>query len=468
MFDTDTYRARRQQLLDQDRPASGLVLLLGNDLCPMNYGDNPYPFRQDSTFLYYFGLDVPDLYGIIDLDEGTTTLYGENPTMHEKVWTGDQPTVSEYGTQAGVSSTGSPATLEDHLRSALERGRRVHFLPPYRSSHRHRLGALLGIHPDHLDKNVSKPLIRAVARQRSIKSDEEIAQIEEALDVTDQLHRHAMQNAGPGTLEREIAGGLMGIAAAHGGGLCFRPTCSIHGEVLHNHCYSNTLQENDLLLVDAGASSPLGYASDITRVTPVGGSFTPPQRSLYEAVLAAQTEAIEAIAPGVPFKEIHLHAARTLTEHLIDLGLMHGNAEEAVEAGAHALFFPHGLGHMMGLDVHDMENLGEEYVGYSEDQSRSDQFGLNTLRLARPLRPGFVVTVEPGCYFIPPLVKQWRAEDRHSSYINYEKVEDYLGMGGIRLEDDVLVTEEGARVLGPSLPIEPEDVEALAGEAIKA
>lgn len=465
MFSPTTYRTRRQQLLSAESPSSGLVLLLGNELSPMNYADNPYPFRQDSTFLYYFGLDLPNLYGLLDLDDGMTTLYGRNPELEEVVWTGDQPSMSEYASRAGVSSVESPSVLQNHLAEAIEAGRRIHFLPPYRSRHRSRLETLLGIRPDSLEDYASESLIRAVVQQRANKSEEEVAELEEALELTAHLHTYAMRHATPGTVEREIAGALKGIVASQGSALSFPPTCSVHGEILHNHTYDNFLQDGDLLLIDAGATSPEGYVGDITRVTPVSGTFTERQRALYEAVLAAQETALDMIAPGVPFKKVHLEAARQLTRHLVDLDLMQGNVDDAVEAGAHALFFPHGLGHMMGLDAHDMENLGEDAVGYAEDQSRSEQFGLDTLRLARPLQEGFVVTVEPGCYFIPKLIDYWRSEHRHEAFINYEVVEEYIGVGGIRIEDDVVVTETGARVLGPSIPKEPDEVEALAGEA---
>jgi len=266
--------------------------------------------------------------------------------------------------------------------------------------------------------------------------------------------------AEPGRTEREIAGRLSGIADARGQGLSFRPTCSIHGEVLHNHEYSNTLAADDLLLVDAGAASPLHYAGDITRVIPVGGSFSSRQEAIYEAVLDAQMGAINALQPGVPFRDIHLHAARILTEHLVDLGLMNGPVDAAVDAGAHALFFAHGLGHLLGLDTHEMENLGEDVVGYSADQARSEQFGLHTLRLARPLKPGFVVTIEPGCYFIPALIRRWRQNQRHAEFINYNAVADFESFGGVRIEDDVLITDDGARVLGPGIPKSLDAVEA--------
>lgn len=463
MFDTSTYRSRRGRLAEQESLDSGLVLLLGNGQSPINYEDNVYPFRQDSTFLYYFGIDLPDLYGLIDLEDGSSVLYGKDHDLESIVWTGDQPSLQSLAKAAGVSSVSSPSILEERLSTEIQRGRSVHLLPPYRAEHRLRYEALLDNQSENLDALISEPLIRAVVSQRSRKSTAEISQIEEALHSTSRLHEYAMRHATPGTHEREIYGALKGLAASEGTPLSFLPTCSVRGEVLHNHEYTNTLQEGDLLLIDAGVSSSKQYASDVTRVTPVGGDFSTRQKAIYDAVLDAQRVAIEALEPEIPFKDIHLLAAHKLTEHLIDIGLMQGSAEEAVAQGAHALFFPHGLGHMMGLDVHDMENLGEEYVGYAEDQTRADQFGLDTLRLARPLHPRFVVTIEPGCYFIPSLVERWQNERRHEAFINYNEVDNFLGLGGVRIEDDVLITENGSRTLGPHIPKTPTEVASKVG-----
>jgi len=465
MFAPSTYVQRRRTLCEALRDESGLVLFLGNEQSPMNFAANPYPFRQDSTFLYYFGLDVPGVDALLDLDTGRARLFGDAPTMDEIVWRGTRPSLEAQAERVGVERTASRSTLADALDTALEQDRRVHLLPPYRAQQHRRLDTLLGMHHDTVESHVSAPLLDAIVAQRSVKSDAEVEQLETALQTTARIHETAMQRATPGTAERTIAGQLAGAADTHGRGLAFRPTCSVHGEILHNHDYSNALSPNDLLLVDAGGTSPLHYAGDVTRVVPVGGSFTPRQRRLYEAVLDAQTSALEAIAPGVPFVDIHRHACRVLTEHLVDVGLMHGPIDDAVEAGAHALFFPHGLGHMLGLDVHDMENLGEDRVGYADDQARREQFGLHTLRLARPLKPGFVLTVEPGFYVIPALLEQWRDANRHADFINYERAETFAGFGGIRIEDDVLVTEDGAALLGPPIPKTITAVEARAGTA---
>lgn len=461
MFSPSTYVRRRRSLCDALRDESGVVLFLGNEQSAMNFSANPYPFRQDSTFLYYFGVDVPGVDALLDLDDGHAQLFGDDPTMDDVIWMGDRPSLQARAERAGVDRTAPRAALPDALTEALEQDRRVHVLPPYRNQHERRLDTLFGERPP----NGSPPLLDAIVTQRSVKSEAEVEQLETALQTTARMHEAALEMAVPGTDERTIAGRLAGIADADGRGLSFRPTCSIHGEVLHNHDYSNTLTANDLLLVDAGGTSPLHYAGDVTRVAPVGGSFTARQKRLYEAVLDTQTAALDKLKPGVPFLNIHRHACRVLTEHLIEIGLMEGPVDAAVEAGAHALFFPHGLGHMLGLDVHDMENLGEDRVGYADDQKRSEQFGLHTLRLARPLDVGFVVTVEPGLYFIPALLDQWQSENRHADYIHYERAMDFRGVGGIRIEDDVLVTEDGARRLGPPIPKTVAAVEAKAATA---
>lgn len=468
MFSPSTYAQRREALLAADRPSSGLVLFLGNRASAMNARANPYPFRQDSTFLYYVGLDVPGLDVVIDLDTGRTRLYGTHPSLDDVIWRGDQPSLQSYADRAAIGETAASATLADDLTAAFERERTVHLLPPYRERHARRLSDLMGLRRDHVDEYVSPSLIDAVVTQRSVKSDAEIEEIEQAVATSTRMHTSALTMATPGTSERTIVGRLAGMATADGHGFAFRPTCSVHGEVLHNHDYSHTLADGDLLLVDAGGTSPLHYASDLTRVIPVGGQFSSRQRVIYEAVLDAQRQALDAVAPDVPFRDVHRRACTVLTEHLIDLGLMNGPPADAVDVGAHALFFPHGLGHLLGLDVHDMEALGEDRVGYADDQERSEQFGLHALRLARPLETGTVLTVEPGCYFIPPLIRKWRSEGQHADFINYDVVADFEDLGGIRIEDDVLVTDTGARVLGPDLPKQPHAIEERVGSEVES
>jgi Xaa-Pro aminopeptidase len=334
----------------------------------------------------------------------------------------------------------------------------IHYLPPYRASRSFALGALLGVDPREVGSGISDQLVAAVAAQRSIKEDAEIAEMEDALAVTAKMYRATMGSAEPGRTEAEIAAIHQAAAGSSDRQQAFNPIVTVCGDVLHNHSYENTLEEGDLLLVDSGAESPSFYASDITRTMPVTGKFTSQQRDIYEVVLAANQAAIDAAAPGVTNRELHMLAARTIAQGLKDVGVMKGNVDKAVEAGAHALFFPHGLGHMIGLDVHDMEDLGD-VVGYEPDEERSDQFGLNALRLARKLEPGFVITIEPGVYFIAALVERWEGEGRHKGYIRYEKLEDYCGLGGVRIEDDVLITKDGHRVLGPSIPKTVAEVE---------
>ena len=461
MFSAPTYISRRRNLANQ--LDDGLILLLGNDEAPMNYDGNPYPFRQDSTFLYYTGLDQPRLACIIDTGTGATTLYGDDAGLNEIVWTGPKPSVAERAEVSGIGQTGTRSDLAADIQDAVEADRTVHLLPPYRDRHRVQLANLLDIDPRETDRHASSVLIRAVVEQRSIKSSEELRQLEQAVKMTKTMHETAMRMAAPGRTEQDIAARLTGIAHSGGGELSFPVTCSIRGEILHNHHYTNPLLDEDLLLVDTGATSSMHYAADITRVTPVSGTFSDRQRAVYEAVLDAQETAIAACTVRASFRDVHLTSARVLTEHLIDLGLMSGPADDAVEAGAHALFFPHGLGHMLGLDVHDMEGLGESFVGYPGDLERSDQFGLNALRLARTLEPGHVVTVEPGCYFIPQLIGQWRENDTHADFINYDTVNDFVGLGGIRIEDDIHITASGPEIIGPPIAKSVSEVEALAG-----
>ncbi len=440
--------------------SSGILLFLGNDESPMNYRGNDYLFRQDSTFLYFFGLDEPGLNALIDLDEGVALLFGDDATANDIVWTGPQSSLKEKAEWTGVTDFRPTADLAPYITSALSKQRTLHYLPPYRGEQEVHLHALLGIPVAEIRPKASAAFVKAVVLQRSQKAPEEIAEIEKALAISYATHVFAMQNTKPGMRESEIAGAIEGLALAAGGRLSFPPIFSIHGETLHNHHYGNTIAAGRLIVNDSGAESALHYAADITRTLPANGKFTDQQRAIYDIVLRTQLAAIDAIKPGVYYKEIHLLAATVIAEGLIAAGLMKGNTDDAVAAGAHALFFPHGLGHMMGLDVHDMENFGEKHVGYDETVSRSDQFGLTYLRLARKLRPGFVITVEPGIYFIPKLFELWKSENRHPEFINYDAVEKMLGFGGVRIEDDILVSETGCRVLGQPIPKTIEDVES--------
>jgi Xaa-Pro aminopeptidase len=460
MLVAETYTQRRERLRTQ--MASGLILLLGNDQSPMNYTDNAYPFRQDSSFLYFFGLDEPGLAAVIDVDEGTEYLFGDDPTVEDVVWTGPQTPLREKAQAVGVAQTLPLGSLESVLKKASGPGRTIHFLPPYRAEHILKISELLNLPAEGVAEQISEALIRAVVAQRSVKTPEEIAQIAAALDISYEMQTAAMKMARPGIVEREIAGAMEGIAVSRGVRFAFAPIVSVHGETLHNPFHNNVLKPGDIAVNDSGAESLLRYASDITRTIPIGGRFSQRQREIYSIVFDAQEKAIAAIKPGVEFREIHRLACVILVAGLKDLGLLKGDPAEAVEAGVHTLFFQCGLGHMMGLDVHDMENLGEEYVGYTDTIKKRPEFGWRSLRLAKALEPNYVVTVEPGIYFIPTLIDRWKAERKHEAFIDYATVDTYRDFGGIRLEDDVLVTDAGFRVLGQPIPKTLAEVEALA------
>lgn len=459
MFSAELYTKRRERLKAQ--LSSGVILLLGNDLAPMNYPDNCYPFRQDSSFLYFFDLDDPALAAVIDVDEGTECLFGDDPTVEDVVWTGPQTPLCDKAQQVGVTRAAATGELESVLRKARQQGRTIHLLPPYRAEHTLTLSHLLELAPQAVTEHVSIPLIRAVAAQRSVKGPEEIEQIEAALDISHQMHVAAMKTARPGMIEREVVAAMADIAVAHGVYFAYPPIFSRHGETLHNPFHHNTLKAGDIVVNDTGAESQMRYASDITRTIPVGGRFAPRQREVYAVVLQALERATAAIKPGVEFREIHRQACVVLMTGLKEIGLVKGDPAEAVAAGAHTLFFQCGLGHMMGLDVHDMENLGEQYVGYTDTIQRNPAFGWRSLRLAKALEPGYVVTVEPGIYIIPALLDQWQAEKTCADFINYDKIETYRDFGGVRIEDNILVTDHGYRVLGQPIPKTISEVEEL-------
>lgn len=459
MFSTQTYIERRRVL--KEKVGSGLLLIPGNEEAPMNYPSNTYTFRQDSTFLYYFGLDRDGLFGVIDIDNDKEIIFGYDYTIDDIVWMGPQPKILDEAKKVGVNETYPLEKLEEYLAKAKSSGQTIHFLPQYRFQNKMRFEKLLGLKSFEVDNHRSEKFTKAVIEQRSIKSEDELREIEYAIDISYEMYTTAMKLAKPGLKEREIYGKLNGIANSMGSGVSFPVICSVHGETLHNHHYENTMKDGDLLLIDSGAESLLHYASDITRTFPVNGKFTEEQKDIYNIVLASQLKAIDSIKPGLKFREVHLIASEVIAEGLRDIGLMKGDPKEAVKQGAHALFFPHGLGHAMGLDVHDLEGLGENLVGYDKDTQRSEQFGLSALRFGKELQPGNVLTVEPGIYFIPELIEMWKAENKLSDFINYDKVEKYKNFGGIRIEDDIVVTESSCRVLGNNpIPKQVEDVEA--------
>jgi Xaa-Pro aminopeptidase len=377
---------------------------------------------------------------------------------------GPQQGLSELAERGGIDRSDDINQIGEVLTEAINKGRKIHFLPQYRSEHFLLIENLLGIKQERINSYASSEFIKAIVSQRSVKSEEEIAEIDKAVDIAHRMHTSAMKMIKPGLSEKKIAGMIEGIALSLGAGLSFRPIVSINGQILHNPYQTNEINEDSLLVNDSGAETNLHYASDITRTIPGNGKFTQKQKEIYEVVLKAQMNSIDAVKPGVMNKELHLLAAKTIVEGLSNIGLMRGDADEALLNGAHALFFPHGLGHMMVLDVHDMEGLGEDYVGYNDEVTRSDQFGLAYLRLAKSLQPGYVFTIEPGIYFIPALIDKWKNENKFPEFINYERVDEYRDFGGIRIEDDILVTEEGYRVLGKPIPKTVDEVEALASK----
>lgn len=458
MFTPATYRDRRRVLRDTlfGLGERGLLLFLGNDESPCNYADNTYPYRQDSTFLYYFGIDRPGFAAVMDLDEGGDTVCADDPGIEAIVWTGPQPSTAELAAGGGVEDAAPAGALADRVARARAAGRRVHALPPYRAENKLRLMDLLEARGA---PEASVPFIRAVVEQRAVKSAEELAEIERAVDLTVDMQLAGMRMARPGMREADIAARVTEIALAGGPGLSFPVIATVHGETLHNHFHGSVLRSGDAFLLDCGAESPGHYAGDLSSTFPVDRSFTSRQRDVYRVVLDAHLAAVAAAAPLVPMREVHRVACRRIAEGLKGLGLMRGDPDDAVENGAHALFFPCGTGHMLGLDVHDMEDLGEVWVGY-EGRPKSTQFGLKSLRLARPLKPGFVFTVEPGVYFIPQLVRQWQAEGRFTDFVDYPAVERWLDAGGMRIEEDLTVTADGCRILGKWRPRTIEEVEA--------
>ncbi len=459
MFDASVYTGRRKRL--REAVKEGIILLPGNPEASYNYPANTYHFRQDSNFLYFFGLDHPDLAGVIDVDSGEDWIFGNDVDLDDIIWMGPQPALADRAARAGVNSTAPLADLLKVIGEARSKGRKVHFVSPYRGETYIQLEELLGIPVAEIRSSVSEELVRAIVDLRSVKDAHEIAEIEKAVDIAYDMHTTAMRMAMPGRVEREIAGAIEGISLAKGGPVSFPIILSIHGETLHNHYHGNVLKEGRMMVTDAGAETTMHYSSDITRTVPVGGRFNTRQKDIYEIVLAANMEAITATRPGIANRELHLMAAKVIASGLKELGLMKGNVDDAVREGAHAMFFPHGLGHMMGLDVHDMEGLGENFVGYDTEISRSKQFGTAFLRLGRKHQPGFVFTIEPGIYFIPALIDKWRSEGKFREFINFEMVESYKDFGGIRIEDDVLVTETGYRVLGKPIPKTVKEIESL-------
>lgn len=456
---TAVYVKRRNVLLKNIK--DGLIFFPGNRESPMNYPDNTYHFRQDSTFLYYVGIDRPDLAVVLDTITGETILFGDNFTLDMIVWLGALPTLESLAENSGIVHVKATADLSDYLSDELNQGRRVHILPPYRAENMLLINDFIKKSNKSFQHLISEELIRQVVAQRSVKDAYEIQELTDAVNISGLMHVAAMKQAKTGMFEYELTGLVEGISVSNGGRISYPVILTTQGQTLHNHNYSGKLKEGGLVLGDFGSESSGHYAGDITRTFPVSKSFSSMQRDIYEVVLDTEIKAINQIKPGISYKDIHLQAALNIAEGLIQLGLMKGNPQDAVATGAHALFFPHGLGHMIGLDVHDMEDLGEAFVGYDASVSRSTQFGLKSLRLGKKLEEGFVLTVEPGIYFIPQLIDKWASDKMYSDYICYDKLSAYRDFTGVRIEDNVLVVREGHEILGNPIPKLISEVEDL-------
>lgn len=459
LFDSKVYQNRRAKLTQLMK--EGVALFLGNEESPMNYPSNQYKQRQDSNFLYFFGLSLSNFAAVIDFDNEQTILFGTDFEIDDIIWMGDQPKVQDLAARVGITETRPMAELAGYI--AAQKGRKIHFTPPYRAENKIALSKLTSIAIDDLKASASVALIKSIVSLREIKDEFEIQEIEKACVIGHKMHTEVMKNCRVGKTEQELFGIAEGITLSYGNGVSFPIILSQHGETLHNHNHNQVLEDGKLLLMDAGAENLMNYSSDNTRTFPVNGKFTPKQKAIYEIVLKANVEGINACKTGIRYREIHKLAMTIITDGLKALGLMKGDTEAAVEAGATALFMPHGLGHQMGLDVHDMEDLGENYVGYDDTIQRSKIFGWGSLRMAKELRPGHVLTVEPGIYFVPHLIDIWKNEKKFEEYINYDKVEEYRDFGGIRIEDDVLITETGHRILGPAIPKTVEELENFIG-----
>ena len=462
MFDKQTYVNRRARL--RSLVNDGIIIIFGNNESPCNYPSNGYyPFRQDSSFLYYFGLNRDGLVGVIDIDNNSETVFGNDIDIEDIVWYGSVDSVHDLAAQVGVEHTAPMRALKNTCNEALRQKRRIHFLPPYRHDIKIQIFDLLGIHPVQQKEAASMELIKAVVSMRLVKEQQEIEELERAAEIGYLMHTTAMRLTRPGVTEKFVGGQVDGIAHSYGAMTSFPTIYSQHGEIMHGNPSMSVLQAGRLALCDAGAETINNYCSDNTRTMPVSGTFTQRQLEIYSIVEACHDHVLEVAKPGVKYFDVHLAVCRLMTERLKELGLMKGDTDEAVAAGAHAMFLPHGLGHMMGMDVHDMEGLGQTNVGFDEEtRPNLEQFGTNALRMGRRLQKGFVVTDEPGIYFIPALIDEWKADGHCKEFINFDLLETYKDFGGIRIEDDILITEDGCRFIGEKrIPYHPKDVEAF-------
>ena len=445
-FQAEEYKARRKKLMES--MGSGQMLLLGNSLSSINFIDNYYPFRQDSSFLYYIGISQPGLNALIDADEGTCILFGDEMSIDHVIWMGEQEKLHDLASKSGITTVRQSHEIYDYIK------KNCHYLPPYRPEHTIRLEEYL----DLKELNPSLKFIMSVVDQRNIKSESEIEFLRKASSLTSAMHREIILNAKEGMYEYELVALASQFAISNNASWSFTPILTVNGQTLHNHSYHNKLENGKLLLFDGGIEHVSGYAGDMTRSFPVGGKFSPLQKDIYDTVVLAHDKSRDLCKAGKYYKDIHLEAALQLATGLKEAGFMKEDPEDAVMEGAHALFYPHGLGHMIGLDVHDMENLGEDFVGYDDTIRRSEKFGLKSLRLGRPLEKGFAITIEPGIYFIPQLIRQWAAEKKHDEFINYDKLLKHLDFGGIRIENDYVINDEGASLLGDALPYQSDEI----------
>lgn len=465
MYSKETYVSRRAEL--KKHVKSGVIILFGNNNSPANYPNNGYhPFRQDSSFLYYFGQNRDGLVGVIDVDNDIETLIGDDISIDDIVWYGSVDSVHDMAEQVGVKNSAPMKSLKTICNDAMRQKRRIHFLPPYRADIKIQIFDLLGIHPNQQKESASMDLIKAIVKMRSVKTDEEIEELERAAAIGYKMHTTAMKMCRPGVTEQEIAGALDGIANGLGSMVSFATILTQHGEIMHGSPSMNKLEAGRLMLCDAGAETINNYCSDNTRTSPVSGHYDQRQLEIYSIVEACHDYVLQVAKPGVKWWDVHFAVCRLMTDRLKELGLMKGDTEEAVRAGAHAMFMCHGLGHMMGMDVHDMEGFDQINVGFDEEvRPNLEQFGTNCLRLGRRLQKGFVVTDEPGIYFIPALIDDWKASGHCKEFINFDKLETYKDFGGIRIEDDLLITDDGCRFLGKDrIPYHPKDVEAFMAE----
>lgn len=458
-FNKETYTSRRLELIK--KTGKGIIILPGNGECARNFKANTYFFVQDSSFLYYTGINLPDLILVLNCETGESILFGNEASFDHKIWMGHQESLKDKAIKIGIISVLEVNKLFDYIKNYSVKSN-IHYLPTYRSSTTIFLSQLLDKSINEINAKISIDLINAVVSQREIKCVLEIQELEKALDITREIHLKVMSITKAGKKESNLVGAIENTITTQGSYTAYPPIVTVQGQILHNFNYTNELKKGQLLLGDFGACSHSGYAGDITRTIPVSGKFTVKQKEIYQIVLDAQNKAVELLKPNVLFKDVHLASCMTIVDGLKNIGLMKGDTEEAVAAGAHALFFPHGLGHMIGLDVHDMESLGENYVGYDDEVSKSDQFGLKSLRLGKRLKQGFTVTIEPGMYFIPELINDWKSNNKKCApFFNFDKIESYLDFGGIRIEDEYVITEKGSEILGKYIPKKISEIEQI-------